>query len=94
MYFYVASTTYEYRVLMQKDFNRGRADAYEEKTTVYVLVRRMTSLIGSELARISRKLDRVEKVTYTVAFSSHKISHELRYPWPIAGLLGCVLYLF
>ena len=49
---YVLSrTTYEYRgyTLIQNSFNRGKADAYGEKQQSV----RITSLIGSKLAKIS-----------------------------------------
>ena len=51
----------------------------------------MTSLIGSKLAEISRKLDRVELRKNTGLFEPKSVTMSA---WPIAGLLGCVLYLF
>ena len=66
-YFHVQRTN-EYRVytLIQNNFNRGRADAYGKKKQSV----RMASLIGSNLAKINRKLDRVEKNRCTSALSS------------------------
>ena len=51
----------------------------------------MASLIGSKLAKISLKAQRRLKQVYLGLFEPKS---DTMSAWPIAGLLGCVLYLF
>ena len=80
-------TTYEYRVytLTQKNFNGGRADACEEKKQCTYGLSDWFKVGQNQLkARQSRK-----KQVCPGLFEPKLVMMSA---WPIAGLLGCVLY--
>jgi len=85
---YIRAFTYEYRVYtsIQKNFNRGRADAYGETTQCTYGLSDWFEVGQNQLkARQSRK-----NQVYLGLFVPKSVTMSA---WPIAGLLVCVLYL-
>ena len=85
--------TFEYRVytLIQKNFNQGKADAYgEKKQCTYGLSDWFE--FGHNQSKVKARRSGKKQV-YLGLFEPKSVA-VLLLAWPIAGLLGCVLYLF
>ena len=93
MHVWIRTFTYDVRV--QSLYVNTKGFQPREGRRIYTQRKnseRMASLIGSKLAKISWKLDRVEKNRYNLAFSSQN-QLQCQLGQSIAGLLACVLYL-